>query len=171
MERAVGDARTILDVGCGSNSPLRRFRRRYDRTVGVDLFVPALEASAAAGIHDEYRQLDVLRLDEEFEAGSFDAVVALDLVEHLSEEDATRLFGLMEQTASKRVIVHTPNGFIPQDEYDGNPLQVHRSGWTAETDAAARLRSPWKQRDSLPPRRRGQHALAAGAVLGRAWHA
>ena len=170
MERAVGDARTILDVGCGSNSPLRRFRRRYDRTVGVDLFVPALEASAAAGIHDEYRQLDVLRLDEEFEARSFDAVVALDLVEHLSEEDATRLFSLMEQTASKRVIVHTPNGFIPQDEYDGNPLQVHRSGWTAE-----RMRQlGYAVRGSNGIRfLRGEEGTRAGgrSGSGASWHA
>ena len=131
MERAIGDSRTILDVGCGTNSPLRRFRGLYDRTVGVDLFAPALEESAAAGIHDEYRQLDVLRLDEEFEPGSFDAVVAFDLVEHLSEADAEALFRLMERTARKRVVVHTPNGFNPQDEYAGNPLQAHRSGWTA----------------------------------------
>ena len=130
MESAIGDARTVLDVGCGSNSPLRRFRRRYDRAVGVDLFAPALEESAAAGIHDEYRQLDVLRLEEEFDSRSFDAVVAFDLVEHLSLEDAGRLFGIMERLARKRVVVHTPNGFIPQHEYDGNPLQVHRSGWT-----------------------------------------
>jgi SAM-dependent methyltransferase len=131
MERAVGDSRTVLDVGCGTNSPLRHFRRHYDRTVGVDLFAPALEASAAAGIHDEYRQIDVLRLDDEFEAGSFDAVVAFDLVEHLTEDDARTLLALMERTARKRVVVHTPNGFIPQEEYDENPFQVHRSGWTA----------------------------------------
>jgi SAM-dependent methyltransferase len=130
MERAVGDSRTILDVGCGANSPLRRFRHTYDRTVGVDLFAPALAESAAAGIHGEYRQLDVLKLDDAFEAGSFDAVVAFDLVEHLSEDDATVLFGLMERTARKRVVVHTPNGFMPQTEYDENPLQVHRSGWS-----------------------------------------
>jgi SAM-dependent methyltransferase len=132
MEKAVGDATTVLDVGCGVSSPIARFRHRYDRTVGVDLFAPALEQSAAAGIHDEYRQLDVLRLDEEFGPDSFDAVIAFDVVEHLSEEDATRLFALMERTARKRVVVHTPNGFIPQEEYDGNPLQVHRSGWTVD---------------------------------------
>ncbi len=38
----------------------------------------------------------------------------------------------MEKLASKRVIVFTPNGFVPQGEYDKNPWQVHVSGWTAD---------------------------------------
>lgn len=128
MERAVGDARTVLDVGCGTNSPLGRFRRRFERTVGVDLFPP----SAESGVHDEYRVMDVMRLEDEFEPRSFDAVVAFDVIEHLDEADVLRLLAMMERIARRRVVVHTPNGFLPQEEYEGNPLQVHRSGWTAE---------------------------------------
>ena len=37
LEDLVGDADSVLDVGCGSNSPLGRFRRRVPLTVGVDL--------------------------------------------------------------------------------------------------------------------------------------
>jgi SAM-dependent methyltransferase len=128
MEEAVGDARTVLDVGCGTNSPLGRFRRRYERTVGVDLF----PAAADSGIHDEYRLIDILELDQEFEENSFDAVLAFDVIEHLSSSDVGKLLGLMERIARRRIVVHTPNGFLPQDEYEGNPLQVHRSGWSAD---------------------------------------
>ena len=28
------------------------------------------------------------------------------------------------------MIIFTPNGFLPQDIYDDNPLQTHKSGWT-----------------------------------------
>ena len=128
MEEAVGDARTVLDVGCGTNSPLGRFRRRYERTVGVDLF----PAAADSGIHDEYRLIDILELDQEFAENSFDAVVAFDVIEHLSTSDVGKLLDLMERIARRRIVVHTPNGFLPQDEYEDNPLQVHRSGWSAE---------------------------------------
>ena len=38
----------------------------------------------------------------------------------------------MEAVARRRVIVFTPNGFLPQDAFDGNPYQVHRSGWTVQ---------------------------------------
>lgn len=49
LERAIGDAGSVLDVGCGANSPLGRFERRYARTVAVDLFEPALDHARAAG--------------------------------------------------------------------------------------------------------------------------
>ena len=38
----------------------------------------------------------------------------------------------METIARKKVIIYTPNGFLPQDEKYGNPLQLHVSGWTPE---------------------------------------
>jgi hypothetical protein len=130
LEAAVGDAESLLDVGCGANSPVGRFQRRPPRTVGVDLHEPSLERSRAAGFHDEYRRLDVMQIADEFGADSFDAVVAFDLLEHLTTEDGRRLIDAMAAVARKRVVLLTPNGFIPQDEYDDNPLQEHRSGWS-----------------------------------------
>jgi len=37
---------------------------------------------------------------------------------------------LAEKWASKKVIINSPNGFIPQKSLDGNPLQEHKSGWS-----------------------------------------
>jgi hypothetical protein len=37
----------------------------------------------------------------------------------------------MEKLAARRVIIFTPNGFIPQKSKDGD-LQEHLSGWTPE---------------------------------------
>jgi SAM-dependent methyltransferase len=132
LEEAVGDVESVLDVGCGTNSPLDRFSRRFPRTVGVDLFAPAVDESKAKSIHDEYRVMDVLEIAEAFGPRSFDAVVAFDLVEHLSEPDALALFERMTTVARRRIVVFTPNGFLPQDAAPDNPYQAHRSGWTAE---------------------------------------
>lgn len=129
LEAAVGDAESVLDVGCGANSPLGRFERRPRQAVGVDLHEPSLERSRAAGYHDDYKRLDVLAIGDEFGPDSFDAVVAFDLLEHLSMDDGRKLIAAMEHVARRRVVLLTPNGFIPQDEYDDNPLQAHRSGW------------------------------------------
>ena len=38
----------------------------------------------------------------------------------------------MERWARKKVIITTPNGYIYQHEYDNNPFQEHKSGWTVE---------------------------------------
>src|SRR5262249_18496684 len=103
--------------------------------VGVDAYEPAVEESRARGIHDEYRVADVRSIGELFDARSFDAVLAVDLIEHLEEADGLALLAAMERIARKRVVVFTPNGFLPQGAREGNPWQVHRSGWSA-----ARLR-------------------------------
>jgi SAM-dependent methyltransferase len=132
QELAVGDAGSVLDVGCGADSPLGRFAAKYPRTVGVDLCAEAVAASRAAGTHDEYAVLDVCKIGSAFEPASFDAVVAFDLIEHLDRDDGFELLRTMERIARRRVVVFTPNGFLPQCGSADNALQHHRSGWTAQ---------------------------------------
>jgi len=130
LEREVaGTCDSLLDVGCGRDSPVRVFSRGLRKVVGVDRHVPYLEESRAAGIHHDYRQADVLEIERVFEPGSFDCVVALDLIEHLPKEEGLRLIAMMERIARKKVIIFTPNGFLEQRAYDDNSLQEHLSGW------------------------------------------
>lgn len=76
--------------------------------------------------------MDVLKIGEKFKSNSFDCVLASDLIEHLTKKQGVKLITMMEKIARKKVIIFTPNGFLPQGEYDNNPWQVHRSGWTAK---------------------------------------
>lgn len=131
IEREVRDCKTLLDVGCGANSPVQTFNRNLHCT-GVDAFVPSIERSRAKGIHNAYVQADVLKIGELFDPQSFDIVVALDLVEHLEKQDGLCLLDMMEKIAKKKVVIYTPNGFLPQGDRESNPWQVHLSGWTAE---------------------------------------
>jgi hypothetical protein len=131
FDAAVGDAETVLDVGCGDDSPLGHFAVRLRRLVGVEADPEAAERARAHGLYDEVRVLDVRRLAEELEPGSFDAVVALDLLEHLEKDDGEALLATLERIAGRRVVVFTPNGFVPQDDLGGSSWQRHRSGWTA----------------------------------------
>lgn len=119
----------MLDVGCGNGSPLRFLSGV--RLVGVDGYAPALEEARKNGTHDEFVLGDVKRISELFPAKSFDACVALDVIEHLPKEDGWRMAEAMERLARKRVIIFTPNGFVPQKSKDGD-LQEHLSGWTAD---------------------------------------
>ena len=131
VERAVGECRSLLDVGCGDNSPVGRFAARPGRSVGIDKFGPWLAESVTRGIHDEYVEMDVLAIGDRFAPEAFDVVLCCDLLEHLEKDDGERLLGLMEVAAADRVVVLTPNGFVPQGATWGNPHQVHRSGWSA----------------------------------------
>jgi hypothetical protein len=132
LEKECEGSKTLLDVGCGSDSPVKRFSRRMEQTTGIDAFQPSLERSRAAGIHHEYRLMNAMDIAREFPERSFDVVLACDLIEHLEKSDGLRLLEMMERLARKKVIVYTPNGFLEQREYDGNRYQVHLSGWEVE---------------------------------------
>ena len=132
LEAAVGAASSLLDVGCGADSPVRHFRRRIPRLVGVDGFAPSIEMSRARGIHDEYFCAELLAIDSLFSERSFDCVLASDVVEHLPKALGLELIAKMERIARNRVIIFTPNGFVAQGEHGGNVLQRHVSGWTVE---------------------------------------
>jgi hypothetical protein len=76
--------------------------------------------------------MNALDLDKTFSPKSFDCVLALDLIEHLEKEEGFQLISMMEKIATKRVIIFTPNGLLPQQEFGGNRLQIHKSGWSVE---------------------------------------
>ncbi len=131
LELALNGCESVLDLACGSSSPIRHLPKKF-HAVGCDAFASAIEKSRQAGIHDQYFLMDVLELDKYFPPQSFDCVLALDFIEHLEKEDGLRFIAMMEKVAKRKVILLTPNGFLPQQEYEGNPRQIHQSGWSVE---------------------------------------
>lgn len=123
------DMRSVLDLGCGHSSPLRKIKKNFF-SVGVDLFRPSLAKSQKEKIHDEYHQDNVRDIDRLFRKKSFDAVIALDLIEHLSKKEGLMLLKKMEDIARKKIILLTPNDFTNQAPLENNPHQIHQSGWT-----------------------------------------
>ena len=121
-------AGSVLDLGCGKRSPLRMVQG-LDRTVGVDLFPPYLLESKSQEIHEDYLRADILSL--QLKPKIFDAVISLNVLEHLTKVQGRRLIHRMEDWARRRVILYTSNGFCEQAPYDENPQQEHVSGWTA----------------------------------------
>jgi hypothetical protein len=99
-------------------------------SVGVELFEPYLLESQRKSIHSQYIRADIRRL--EFKPKSFDAVLAIEVLEHLTKEEGYDLIKRMEDWAVKKVIITAPNGYREQDVYDDNPLQEHKSYWSAE---------------------------------------
>lgn len=131
LEKLIENSETILDVGCGANSPIQHFRKKI-YSVGIDVFEPALSVSRIKKIHNEYYQMNVLDIDKEFPENFFDCVLASDLIEHLTKKEGLELIQKMEKIAKKKIIIFTPNGYLPQGECENNPYQEHKSGWTSE---------------------------------------
>jgi ubiquinone/menaquinone biosynthesis C-methylase UbiE len=128
VKKELAGCETALDLGCGPNSLLEGMALRY--TVGVDIFEPYLEECRRKKIHSNYIRADIREID--FKDGSFDAVLMLEVLEHCTKEEGQRLLYRCYRWARKKVIITTPNGYLPQDEYDNNPFQEHISGWSVE---------------------------------------
>ena len=132
LESMIGDSRSLLDLGCGIDSPIGHISKRPPRLVGADGFQPSIDESRKKNIHDDYVCVDLLDIDKIFEAGSFECVMALGVIEHFPKEQGFVFLEKMEKLASRRVIISTTNGFVPQAEHSGNILQRHLSGWSVE---------------------------------------
>jgi len=130
LRRELEGCESALDIGCGPGSPLQLCENlRY--TVGVEPFKPYADRAKASHTHTEVLNVPMQELD--FPPNSFDAVVMIGVIEHMKEEDGMRALQLAERWAKKKVIITSPNGFLPQHPVDGNPLQEHLSGWPVST--------------------------------------
>jgi hypothetical protein len=96
----------------------------------VDIYDECLAESRSKGVHSDYVKADLRHLH--FKPKSFDAVLLLDTIEHLEKKEGNTLIRRAESWATKKLIVSTPNGFLWEDAFDGNPYQVHKSGWTVD---------------------------------------
>lgn len=128
LKRELSGCDAVLDLGCGHHSPIQRCNIPF--SVGVEVFEPYLQESKRRGIHSQYIQADIRQI--EFKPKSFDAVIAVEVLEHLTKQEGAELVHKMERWARKKVVVTTPNRYLWQGTYDNNPLQEHRSGWSVK---------------------------------------
>ncbi len=123
---------SLLDIGCGPSSPFGRIKNELNLdlySIGVDNFDPYIEISKRNRIHSEYIKSDILSIN--YPDKNFDCAILIDVIEHFNKEDFLNFLPKLEKMV-KKIIIMTPNGFVKQDEYDGNFLQVHKSGWTVK---------------------------------------
>jgi ubiquinone/menaquinone biosynthesis C-methylase UbiE len=130
VQKELAGCETVLDLGCGrgAHSPPKNMALRY--TLGVDIFQPYLEECRQKQLHSDYIKADIREI--EFKDSSFDAVLMLEVLEHLTTEEGQRLLDKCARWARKKVIISTPNGYLWQDGFDNNPFQEHKSGWSVE---------------------------------------
>jgi len=129
LQKELKGCESVLDLGCGPSSPIK-YCKNISRSIGVEAFGPYLKESMRQGIHNEYLEKKIEEIN--FPENSFDAVILVETLEHLSEKDGIEIIEKSKKWAKKKIIITTPNGFISQKELDGNPLQKHLSGWNLE---------------------------------------
>jgi SAM-dependent methyltransferase len=130
LRKNLESCESVLDLGCGPSSPLQ-YCKDIKHSAGVEAFKPYLEESKKRKIHSEYLEKKVEDVD--FPENSFDAVIMIEVIEHLPQDEGYAMLKKAEKWARKKVIVSTPNGYLEQSPYDSNPLQKHLSGWNIKT--------------------------------------
>ena len=120
------DYESVLDIGCGKNSVLKKFENNFK--LGIDAFEDYIEISKSKKIHHEYILGNINEIDLDDILPNFQAVVIFDLLEHLTESEATKLIENIEKFNNiKFIAIKTPSSYINQDVYDNNIYQIHKS--------------------------------------------
>lgn len=128
LKEELKGCKSVLDVGSGIHSPVTRIPRTF-YLEGIDLLpVPKKKFQ----MHDAYKKGDVRHIRKFYKSKSFDAAVVLDVIEHLTKDDALQLLKDLEVITRKKIIILTPEGYHHQGEVDGNPYMTHLSGWKAD---------------------------------------
>jgi hypothetical protein len=125
------DCRTVLDVGAGVR-PMQWFRP--ERHLCIEPFDRYADILRSAGYEvQQARALDAM-LHLLVEGARFEAVMLLDVIEHMDKAEGDKVLGLALALATRQVVVVTPDGFTEQTHdawgYGGHAWQTHRSGWT-----------------------------------------
>jgi hypothetical protein len=129
LRKQLRGCQSCLEIGCGPDSPGRLLP--FQRYAGFDGYAPSIDQAKASYPGHDYQVGRAEDLGQMYQDSSFDCVIALDLIEHLTKEDGLRMIAQMQRIATKRILLFTPNGFLPQQSHDGD-LQEHLSGWTAD---------------------------------------
>jgi 2-polyprenyl-3-methyl-5-hydroxy-6-metoxy-1,4-benzoquinol methylase len=118
--------KNVLDIGCGPSPYLTRLHK-YNFVCGIDAHFKVCSELQKKNIYNLVVNANILSIP--VKNNSFDAVVIFQVIEHLTKEDGYKFIRQVEGIANKIIVITTPNGFLVQEPYNGNPFQEHKSGW------------------------------------------
>jgi len=140
---------TILDVGVGmgqygfllrtnlEGSNLFRIENGVGRQSFKEEWQIQIDGIEGCGgyftpVHEySYNRLlvgEALELLATLPTGSYELVLAIDILEHFDPERGKLFLAQLQRVASKAALISTPKEFIPQ-EVPANPYENHRSHW------------------------------------------
>jgi len=116
---------SLLDLGCCEGTHTKHFPIPEKLFVDIERMSNTLEP---------FLKADIRYAGKLFKPDSYALVTALDVIEHLQKEEGCKLLQDMEQIASRRILIFSPQGeYMVGHCLEGNPKHhAHWSGWTAE---------------------------------------
>lgn len=144
LKSTIGNIKTILDLGCGDGTlmELLSYGEKWQIT-GVDIYGKDIETARKRNFYKKLIRGDLLKTIKNNRLNSkYDVIFFSQAIEHVSRNQGERILDEIERLAKKRIIVGTPRGFMeqPHEFLDGNPYQVHKSGWSIEDFTSRKYR-------------------------------
>lgn len=123
--------RTVLDVGTGMGDYLELIKTYISSDVvvhGVEVWEPYVEEYSLKERYDQLFIQDVREMTE----FNYDLVILGDVLEHMPEDDAVKLWDAISKQA-RYAIISIPIGHHPQGAWGGNPYEIHHEeDWSIE---------------------------------------
>lgn len=137
LRRAIGEAKTILDLGCEHGKLMELLSEGKDwKITGVDIYRKNTDVASKRKKFVKVITGDMVKVSRKLiaERKKYDVVFCSQVIEHIDRKRGEELFKLVNKLAVKRIIFGTPRGFMEQPEVflGTNPHQVHQSGWSEE---------------------------------------
>lgn len=123
--------KTVLDLGTGMGDYLELIRNYLSPDVvvhGVEIWEPYVKEYALEQRYDKLFIQDV----REVENFDYDLVILGDVLEHMPESDAIKLWEAISKQAHY-ALISIPIGHHPQGACGGNPYEVHHEeDWSTD---------------------------------------
>jgi SAM-dependent methyltransferase len=144
------DIKVVLDLGVGSGTYHRLFVRKSNllrdaKWIGVEAWEPYINEYDLIKRYDTIINEDICKIDFSV-LNDVDLVLAGDVLEHMTKEDAVRVINDLLQI-SKNIIISIPIVYYPQDEIDGNPFEIHiKDNWshTEMMESFPQIKRSWQ---------------------------
>jgi 2-polyprenyl-3-methyl-5-hydroxy-6-metoxy-1,4-benzoquinol methylase len=118
----------VLDIGAGSGTYAKLIKQEFDlckdaEWTAVEAWPEYIEKFHLSSLYDHVINQDARTLNWN-ELGHFSVTIAGDVLEHMTKAEAVVLVDQILKH-SDTLIVSIPIVYMPQDEVDGNPYEVH----------------------------------------------
>ena len=118
----------VLDIGAGSGTYAKLIKQEFDlckhaEWTAVEAWADYIEKFELASLYDHVINQDVRTLDWN-SLGHFSVAIAGDVLEHMTKQLAIHLVDQILKHADT-LMVSIPIVYMPQDDVDGNPYEVH----------------------------------------------
>jgi hypothetical protein len=121
------NAKTVLDVGAGCGTYRSMFSTLGKHWTALEVWQPYVDKYDLRKKYDEVIVEDLRTWQPN---QKYDICFCGDILEHMTEKEAVQVLNKLREI-STTVIVSIPIGHYPQDEYEGNPYEIHvEDHWT-----------------------------------------